>query len=252
MAKWREHVTLSAQRFQSEGLTAPRWVFSLHGQHLSPTAVWQIFPNLVAQNYTSWSSDAQWDGILCSGLSLSKGPGANTCRVLSGGWQNAILRRCIAEEPAPLLAVSPGRPGAPSIPPRLQAHSCFPSLTSAGHQPEKAFHFSELMWFHSITPRRSGSGHWVGHLWGPLENFASQATSRLPPAPPLPNQGTGICPSLLARHPWPPITKPRKPHSMFRHCDGQTEMAFQEVLCLAQKLLCEQRCLVMRGSDFCT
>lgn len=157
MAKWREHVTLSAQRFQSEGLTAPRRVFPPHGQHLPPTAVGQTTPNLVAQNHTSWSSDAQRDGILCLGLSLSRGLGENIFQVHSGGGQNAILHSFTTEEPVPLLAVSPGLPACPVNPSPSSSSPCFQSLTSTRHQSEKPFHFSELMWFHSITPTRSGS-----------------------------------------------------------------------------------------------
>lgn len=242
MAKWGEHVTLSAQCFQSEGLTAPRRVFPLHGQHLPPTAVWQITPNLVAQNYTSWSSDAQWDGSLCSGLSLSRGPGENIFHVHSGGWQNAILCSFTTEEPVPLLAVSPGLPACPINPPVFKltpASNPWHPLDTSQRNPSTLQSSCDSIRSLQHDQGVTGSGHWLGHLWGPLENFASQATSRLPSAPPLPNQGTVICLSLLARHPWPPIAKPRKPHSMFRHCDGQTETAFQEVLCLAQELLCE-------------
>lgn len=121
-AKAREHVTLSAQRFQrwARWQCLRRVDFPPQGQRFRPyyisTAVQQNTTPLAAENHLSAASDTQWDGVLCSG---------------SPSFLEALGKKTRPLSFRLMAGCGSLQAGSPSIPPHSQVHSYSQSLLSS-------------------------------------------------------------------------------------------------------------------------
>lgn len=185
--------------------------------------------------------------------------------VHSGVWQNAILCSFPTEDPVPLLAVSQGPPtsqGPAACPtdPSLSSSSLLLLISDILQTPPRE---SFLLLRAHVIPFNQYNTIRESRILGTEGDISGATLEFLLPRPPYVyfllrrlhycpctprargnNPPLTTCPAALASH------HNAKKASLDKHCDIQTEMAFQEGLCLAQKLLCDHRCLVTRGSDF--